>query len=113
MSVLKARTDAIGDRSVEVIDLTAPLSAETPIISLPEPFGNTARFGLTEISHYDERGPAWYWNDIVTGEHTGTHSGRRTPSIRRSPAIRRCSGRPSTASLSSGTWPGSRSPARS
>jgi len=73
MSVLNALTDAIRDGSVEVIDLTAPLSAETPIIQLPEPFGNTARFGLTEISHYDERGPAWYWNDIVTGEHTGTH----------------------------------------
>src|SRR5438445_455362 len=73
MSVLQALTDAIRDSSVEVIDLTAPLSAETPIIQLPEPFGNTARFGLTEISHYDERGPAWYWNDIVTGEHTGTH----------------------------------------
>jgi len=73
MSVLQALTDAIRDSSVEVIDLTAPLSAETPIIQLPTPFGNTARFGLTEISHYDERGPAWYWNDIVTGEHTGTH----------------------------------------
>ena len=73
MSVLQALTDAIRDSSVEVIDLTAPLSAETPIIQLPEPFGNTARFGLTEISHYDDRGPAWYWTDIVTGEHTGTH----------------------------------------
>ena len=73
MSVLKALTDAIRDGSVEVIDLTAPLSSSTPIIQLPPPFGNTARFGLTEISHYDERGPAWYWNDIVTGEHTGTH----------------------------------------
>src|SRR2546423_12594691 len=73
MSVLQALTDAIRDSSVEVIDLTAPLSSETPIIQLPEPFGNTVRFGLTEISHYDERGPAWYWNDIVTGEHTGTH----------------------------------------
>src|SRR5262249_13069847 len=20
-----------------------------------------------------DRGPAWYWNDITTGEHTGTH----------------------------------------
>src|SRR6202007_1125886 len=59
--------------SVEVIDLTAPLSASTPIIQLPPPFGNTTRFGLTEISRYDERGPAWYWNDISTGEHTGTH----------------------------------------
>jgi len=73
MSVLQALTDAIRDSSVEVIDLTAPLSADTPIIQLPAPFGNTARFGLTEISHYDDRGPAWYWNDIVTGEHTGTH----------------------------------------
>ena len=73
MSVLQALTDAIRDRSVAVIDLTAPLSEATPIIQLPAPFGNTARFGLTEISRYDERGPAWYWNDIVTGEHTGTH----------------------------------------
>src|SRR2546430_6142873 len=73
MSVLQALVDAIRDRSVEVIDLTAPLSAQTPILQLPEPFGNTVRFGLTEISRYDERGPAWYWNDIVTGEHTGTH----------------------------------------
>ena len=22
---------------------------------------------------YDERGPAWYWNNIACGEHTGTH----------------------------------------
>ena len=73
MSVLKALTDAIRGGSVEVIDLTAPLSSSTPIIQLPPPFSNTTRFGLTEISHYDERGPAWYWNDIVTGEHTGTH----------------------------------------
>ena len=73
MSVLQALTDAIRDSSVEVIDLTAPLSAETPIIQLPEPFGNTGPFALTEISHYDDRGPAWYWNDIATGEHTGTH----------------------------------------
>jgi kynurenine formamidase len=73
MSVLQALTDAVRDGSVEVIDLTAPLSASTPVIQLPQPFGNTARFALTEISRYDERGPAWYWNDIVTGEHTGTH----------------------------------------
>src|ERR1035438_8805439 len=73
MSVLKALTDAIRDRSVEVIDLTAPRPSGTPVIALPEPFGNTARFTLTEISHYDERGPGWYWNDILTGEHTGTH----------------------------------------
>jgi kynurenine formamidase len=25
------------------------------------------------ISKYDERGPAWYWNTLSFGEHTGTH----------------------------------------
>ena len=73
MSVLSALTDAIRSGSVEVVDLTAPLSSETPVIRLPEPFGNTKSFALHEISRYDERGPAWYWNDISTGEHTGTH----------------------------------------
>jgi kynurenine formamidase len=73
MSVLNALTEAIRNQQVEVIDLTAPLNATTPVIKLPEPFGNTIAFGLHEISHYDERGPAWYWNDISTGEHTGTH----------------------------------------
>ena len=73
MSVLKALTDAIRDAAIEVIDLTAPLSAQTPIIQLPPPFSNTRPFGLTEISRYDERGPAWYWNNIACGEHTGTH----------------------------------------
>lgn len=73
MSVLNALIEAIRDETVEVIDLTAPLNAATPVIKLPEPFGNTATFALREISHYDEHGPAWYWNDISTGEHTGTH----------------------------------------
>jgi kynurenine formamidase len=58
---------------VEVIDLTAPLSSKTPVLVLPEPFGQTDRFALHEISHYDDRGPGWYWNNISTGEHTGTH----------------------------------------
>ena len=73
MSVLNDLIAAIRDETIEVIDLTAPLSASTPVIRLPEPFGNTATFALREISRYDERGPAWYWNDISTGEHTGTH----------------------------------------
>jgi kynurenine formamidase len=73
MSVLTGLLDAIGSGRVEVVDLTAPLSDRTPILALPEPFGNTIPFRLEEISHYDDRGPAWYWNDIHTGEHTGTH----------------------------------------
>ncbi|HEX4062303.1 MAG TPA: cyclase family protein [Streptosporangiaceae bacterium] len=73
MSVLNALTEAIRTSKVEVIDLTAPLNDTTPVIKLPEPFGNTISFSLSEISRYDDRGPAWYWNDISTGEHTGTH----------------------------------------
>jgi kynurenine formamidase len=73
MTVLQDLVAALSSGSVEVVDLTAPLSAQTPILNLPEPLGQTAPFALNEISHYDERGPAWYWNNISTGEHTGTH----------------------------------------
>jgi len=73
MSVLSDLVTAIASGAVEVIDLTAPLSAQTPILKLPEPLGQTWRFGLQEISRYNEAGPAWYWNNITTGEHTGTH----------------------------------------
>jgi kynurenine formamidase len=73
MPVLSDLVAALSSGTVEVVDLTAPLSAQTPILKLPEPLGQTARFGLTEISRYNEAGPAWYWNNISTGEHTGTH----------------------------------------
>jgi kynurenine formamidase len=73
MGPLTDLLQALGSGTVEVVDLTAPLASTTPILMLPEPFGNTIPFALEEISHYDERGPAWYWNNIHTGEHTGTH----------------------------------------
>jgi kynurenine formamidase len=73
MSVLSGLVSAIVDGSVEIVDLTAPLSDATPVIQLPPPFANTKHFTLHEISRYDDRGPAWYWNDISTGEHVGTH----------------------------------------
>ncbi|WP_346618648.1 cyclase family protein [Blastococcus montanus] len=73
MSILSSLAEALAGDRVEVVDLTAPLSAETPVIQLPEPFAQTARFELEELSRYDDRGPAWYWNNFRTGEHTGTH----------------------------------------
>ena len=73
MAVLHELLAAVSDGRVQVIDLTAPLRDSTPILMLPEPFGNTRPFRLEEISRYDERGPGWYWNNISTGEHTGTH----------------------------------------
>jgi kynurenine formamidase len=73
MGLLDQVRDAIRSGLIEVVDLTAPLSSGTPILQLPEPFANTIPFRLEEISRYDEKGPAWYWNNIHTGEHTGTH----------------------------------------
>jgi kynurenine formamidase len=73
VSVLPQLLADLAGGAVEVVDLTAPLSDRTPVLQLPPPFANTQRFALSEISRYDERGPAWYWNDISTGEHVGTH----------------------------------------
>ena len=58
---------------LRIVDLTLPLSAETPLIPLPPQWNNAPAFSLRELSRYDERGPAWYWNAFETGEHTGTH----------------------------------------
>jgi kynurenine formamidase len=65
--------DALASGTVEVVDLTQPLSEATPLIQLPPPFANTPGWKLREISRYDDRGPAWYWNSFEGGEHVGTH----------------------------------------
>jgi kynurenine formamidase len=93
MSVLSEFTEALADGRVEVVDLTAPLSERTPILHLPPPFANTQGFALQEISHFDDRGPAWYWNNFSAGEHVGTHfdapahwiSGRDGPDVSQVP----------------------------
>ena len=64
---------AIVSGKVRVIDLTQTLRASTPVIQLPPPFAQTSPFSASLISRYDERGPAWYWNNLAMGEHTGTH----------------------------------------
>ncbi|HUA59925.1 MAG TPA: cyclase family protein [Verrucomicrobiae bacterium] len=64
---------ALATGAIRVVDLTLPLTGDTPIIQLPPEFGKTWPFRLEEISHYDARGPAWYWNNFACGEHTGTH----------------------------------------
>jgi kynurenine formamidase len=66
-------TAALAGGSIEIVDLSAPLTPETPVLRLPERFGQTARFELQEISAYDDRGASWYSNNFRTGEHTGTH----------------------------------------
>ena len=73
MADLASLAARIIDGTIEVVDLTSPLHAGTPILQLPPEFGQTVPFELEEISRYDDRGPAWYWNNFRTGEHTGTH----------------------------------------
>lgn len=64
---------AIATGAIKVVDLTQTLSEDTPLLILPEPFGQTAPFSRQEISRYDDRGVAWHWNNFTVGEHTGTH----------------------------------------
>jgi len=59
--------------TVEVVDLTQPLSPDTPVIDLPPQFAASPGLTLERLSHYDDKGPAWYWNVLHLGEHTGTH----------------------------------------
>ena len=73
MSVLSGLAAALSDGSIEVIDLTTPLSAGTPILSLPQPLANTVGLTLSPVSTFDDAGPAWAWNDVTVGEHAGTH----------------------------------------
>src|ERR1700730_11067954 len=64
---------ALSSGEIRVVDLSQPLDASTAVIQLPPEFGKSWPFRLEEISRYDDRGPAWYWNNFSCGEHTGTH----------------------------------------
>ncbi len=72
-AILTALGQALLDGQVETVDLTHTLDPDFPVIVLPPEFGQCARFRVEEISHYDDRGPAWYWRNFSCGEHTGTH----------------------------------------
>jgi kynurenine formamidase len=72
-NILVQFAQALTRGTVRVVDLTQPLEATTPVIQLPPEFGKSWPFTLEEISKYDSRGPAWYWNNFSCGEHTGTH----------------------------------------
>jgi kynurenine formamidase len=74
MSTALARLiDDLASGRLVVIDLTQPLGPETPVIGLPPIFAPSPGVTIETISRYDEKGPAWYWNTLTFGEHTGTH----------------------------------------
>jgi kynurenine formamidase len=64
---------ALASGAVEIVDLTQPLDERTPVIQLPAQFAQTPGVKRHEISHYDERGSAWAWYWLESGENTGTH----------------------------------------
>ena len=59
--------------TVRVVDLTQPLGPSTPVIGLPPMFAPSPGVTIDVISRYDDKGPAWYWNTLTFGEHSGTH----------------------------------------
>jgi kynurenine formamidase len=73
MRVLDSLVAGLREGAIEVVDLTAPLSEDTPIIELPADRGQPWRFERELISRYDAAGPVVYWNNIRLSEHTGTH----------------------------------------
>lgn len=64
---------ALASGDVEVIDLTAPLSPDTPALRFPAPFQDLRDLELENIAQFDDRGPFWAHNNIHVGEHVGTH----------------------------------------
>lgn len=72
-NLLARLAEALVTGAIRVIDLSQPLEPDTAVIQLPPEFGKSNPFRLEEISRYDQRGPAWYWNNFSCGEHTGTH----------------------------------------
>ena len=87
MSVLDDLTAQIATGAVRIVDLTHDLTPDFPVMILPPEFGQCQPFRMEEVSRYDGRGPAWYWNNISMSEHAGTHfdapahwvSGRQLP----------------------------------
>jgi kynurenine formamidase len=72
-SLLAQLVDQLNAGTLKIVDLTQPLGPATPVIGLPPVFASSPGVTIDVISKYDERGPAWYWNTLTFGEHTGTH----------------------------------------
>src|SRR3984885_6250735 len=73
MSLLTQLVEALDSGRVSIIDLSQPPGPETPVIGLPPQFGASPGVTPEPISHFDDKGPGWYWNILHLGEHTGTH----------------------------------------
>ncbi len=73
-SMLAGIASGLLSGSVDVIDLSAPLGPQTPLIKLPPEIAvDTPKVEIHKISQYDDNGPYWAWNWLKIGEHSGTH----------------------------------------
>ena len=62
------------DGSIRIVDCTAPLGPDTPLLKLPpEIADDTPPIEIHKISEYGDRGPWWARNWLKLGEHSGTH----------------------------------------
>ena len=73
MSILAQLMAELNAGTLRIVDLTQPLGPDTPVIGLPPIFASSPGVSIDVISRFDDRGPAWYWNTLRMGEHTGTH----------------------------------------
>lgn len=66
--------EALLTGAVRIVDCTAVLGPDTPLLRLPEEIArNTPQVKIHKISNYDIDGPYWAWNWLELGEHSGTH----------------------------------------
>jgi kynurenine formamidase/selenocysteine lyase/cysteine desulfurase len=73
-SALQGLGQALLSGAVRVVDCTAPLGPQTPLLRLPRDLAvNTPPVRIHKISAYDSDGPFWAWNWLELGEHSGTH----------------------------------------
>lgn len=71
---LGALAGLLASGKVEVVDLTATLGPDTPLLKLPPELAvDTPPVKIHKISEYDNNGPFWAWNWLELGEHSGTH----------------------------------------
>ena len=73
MTALNSLIAELACGRITVVDLSQALEPGTPVIGLPPIFAASPGVSIDVISRFDDKGPAWYWNTIRMGEHTGTH----------------------------------------
>ena len=63
-ATLDRLADDLLEGRIRIVDLTQTLSPDFPALQLPPQFGQVWAFKMEKISHYDEAGPGWYWNNF-------------------------------------------------